>query len=117
MAARLGFAHHGGGGVERLDKVLEIGALAANMETESLHNESHLKGCNDQVHCLTGMGADGAEGLLHLREAGGFTRAQDRETSVVWGMPGEAARRGGACEVLPIEQMTARTLAALRTIH
>jgi two-component system chemotaxis response regulator CheB len=66
---------------------------------------------------LTGMGADGAEGLLHLREAGGFTLAQDRETSVVWGMPGEAVRRGGACEVLPLQALTARTLQAVRAIH
>jgi two-component system chemotaxis response regulator CheB len=66
---------------------------------------------------LTGMGADGSEGLLHLREAGGFTLAQDKETSVVWGMPGEAVRRGGACEVLPIGELTARTLQAVRAIR
>lgn len=51
---------------------------------------------------LTGMGRDGAEGLLALRRRGWWTIAQDRETSVVWGMPGEAARIGAACETLPI---------------
>jgi two-component system, chemotaxis family, protein-glutamate methylesterase/glutaminase len=46
---------------------------------------------------LTGMGVDGAAGLLKLREAGGVTVAQSQETCVVFGMPGEACRLG-ACE-------------------
>ncbi|HEY2732667.1 MAG TPA: chemotaxis response regulator protein-glutamate methylesterase, partial [Polyangiales bacterium] len=51
---------------------------------------------------LTGMGADGADGLVTMRNAGAVTIAQDRETSVVWGMPGEAVKRGGASETLPL---------------
>ena len=43
---------------------------------------------------LTGMGSDGAAGLLEIRRAGGFTLAQDEETCVVFGMPREAVRRG-----------------------
>ena len=43
---------------------------------------------------LTGMGSDGAEGLLDIRRAGGFTIAQNEETCVVFGMPREAVRRG-----------------------
>jgi two-component system chemotaxis response regulator CheB len=43
---------------------------------------------------LTGMGSDGAAGLLDIRRAGGFTLAQDEETCVVFGMPREAVRRG-----------------------
>jgi len=43
---------------------------------------------------LTGMGSDGAEGLLDIRNAGGLTLAQDEETCVVFGMPREAVRRG-----------------------
>jgi two-component system response regulator WspF len=54
---------------------------------------------------LTGMGRDGAEGLLGLHKAGWWTIAQDRETSVVWGMPGEAVRIGAADEVLPLSRI------------
>jgi two-component system chemotaxis response regulator CheB len=43
---------------------------------------------------LTGMGSDGAEGLLDIRRAGGFTLAQDEGTCIVYGMPREAVRRG-----------------------
>jgi two-component system chemotaxis response regulator CheB len=54
---------------------------------------------------LTGMGRDGAAGLLALRRAGARTVVQDEATSVVWGMPGEAARLGAAEEVLPLERI------------
>lgn len=57
---------------------------------------------------LTGMGADGAAGLAAMRAQGARTIAQDRETSVVWGMPGEAVKRGAAGEVLALDQIAAR---------
>lgn len=52
---------------------------------------------------LTGMGRDGAEGLLAVRRAGGTTLAQDEETSVVYGMPREAALLGAVERVLPLD--------------
>jgi two-component system chemotaxis response regulator CheB len=62
---------------------------------------------------LTGMGRDGAAGLLEIRRAGGFTMAQDEATSVVYGMPREAMLLGAAEQVLPLEAI-GRALAALR---
>ncbi|BBP45569.1 chemotaxis response regulator protein-glutamate methylesterase of group 1 operon [Thiosulfatimonas sediminis] len=54
---------------------------------------------------LTGMGADGAQGLKELREIGVHTIAQDEKTSVVWGMPGESVKIGAAEFVLPLEKI------------
>jgi len=62
---------------------------------------------------LTGMGRDGAVGLLEVRRAGGLTIAQDEATSVVYGMPREAVRLGAAGQVLPLDRI-GPTLAALR---
>jgi two-component system, chemotaxis family, protein-glutamate methylesterase/glutaminase len=50
---------------------------------------------------LSGMGRDGAEELLGLKEAGALTIAQDRESAVVFGMPGEAVKLNAACHLLP----------------
>ncbi len=52
---------------------------------------------------LTGMGDDGAKAMTQLRGRGGRTIAQDEATSVVWGMPGELVRMGGADVVLPAQ--------------
>lgn len=54
---------------------------------------------------LTGMGADGADGLMAMRLAGAPTIAQDEESCVVFGMPKEAIRRGAAESVLPLSGM------------
>jgi two-component system chemotaxis response regulator CheB len=68
-------------------------------------------GANAVGAILTGMGSDGAAGLLEMRNAGAYTVAQDEKTSVVYGMPKEAARCGGACDVLPLDQVVGALLA------
>jgi two-component system chemotaxis response regulator CheB len=62
---------------------------------------------------LTGMGRDGADGLLSIRQGGGHTMAQDQATSVVYGMPRSAVELDAAIEVLPLSRIgTALLLAA-----
>ncbi|MFN5745056.1 MAG: chemotaxis protein CheB [Methylococcaceae bacterium] len=63
---------------------------------------------------LTGMGRDGAAGLLALRQAGFHTIAQDEATSVVYGMPKAAAELAAAHEILPLEAIGPRIAARLR---
>lgn len=54
---------------------------------------------------LTGMGADGARGMLEMREAGARNIAQDENTSVVWGMPGQAVSIGAVDAVVPLQNV------------
>jgi two-component system chemotaxis response regulator CheB len=60
---------------------------------------------------LTGMGRDGASGLLAIRGSGGRTIAQDEATSVVYGMPREAAMIGAAERILPVDRIGPTLLA------
>jgi two-component system chemotaxis response regulator CheB len=62
---------------------------------------------------LTGMGDDGAKAMADLRGRGGRTIAQDEATCVVFGMPQELIRRGGASVVLPAQRITAQLVAWL----
>jgi two-component system, chemotaxis family, protein-glutamate methylesterase/glutaminase len=61
---------------------------------------------------LTGMGADGAEGMLRMREQGAHTIAQDEATCVVYGMPREAVELGAVQRVLPLDGIAAGILEA-----
>lgn len=63
---------------------------------------------------LTGMGRDGAQGLLAMRQAGALTLAQDAATSVVYGMPKAAAELHAAAEILPLASIGPRIHQALR---
>lgn len=61
---------------------------------------------------LTGMGGDGAQALLRMRQALCETIAQDEESSVVWGMPGMAVKLGAANQILPLNKITRAILSA-----
>jgi two-component system chemotaxis response regulator CheB len=63
---------------------------------------------------LTGMGADGAQGLLSMRNSGALTIAQDEASSVVWGMPGEAVKIGAADYILPLDSIAEHTVGLLQ---
>jgi two-component system chemotaxis response regulator CheB len=71
-------------------------------------------GKNAVAVIMTGMGDDGAHGLLELREAGAYTIAQDEASCVVFGMPQEAIKRGAACKVLPLESIADFVLSRCR---
>ena len=74
-------------------------------------------GHNAVAAILTGMGADGAACLLEMHQAGLHTIAQDEESSVVWGMPGEAVKRGAVSEIVPLDHIARHLLlAALREL-
>jgi two-component system chemotaxis response regulator CheB len=70
-------------------------------------------GANAVGVILTGMGADGAKGMLGMREAGAYNLAQDRDSCVVFGMPREAIELGAADEVLPLSQIPKAVINAL----
>ncbi len=67
-------------------------------------------GANATGIILTGMGDDGAVGLKEMKDAGAFTIAQDEESSVVFGMPKEAIKLGGADRVLSLDQIAVALL-------
>jgi two-component system chemotaxis response regulator CheB len=73
---------------------------------------SRYAGKNSVGVIMTGMGDDGARGLLEMREAGAYTIAQDEATSVVFGMPKEAARRGAVKKVLPLQAIASEVMRA-----
>lgn len=64
---------------------------------------------------LTGMGKDGARGMLRMRDAGAYNLAQDEHSCIVFGMPKEAIATGGVHEVVPLNQMSQRVMARLAT--
>jgi two-component system chemotaxis response regulator CheB len=74
------------------------------------HSAAGAAGPNAVGALLTGMGDDGADGLLALRRAGARTIAQDEATSVVFGMPKEAIARGAVDDVLPIDRIAQAVL-------
>jgi two-component system chemotaxis response regulator CheB len=71
---------------------------------------ANVAGANAMGIILTGMGKDGAQGMVEMKRAGSFTIAQDEATCVVFGMPREAIALGGAAEVLPLQNVARRTL-------
>lgn len=62
-------------------------------------------GANALGVMLTGMGSDGADGMVAMFKAGAKTMAQDQKTSVVFGMPGEAYKRGGTKNLVPLDRI------------
>ena len=77
------------------------------------HSVAKNAGANAMGILLTGMGADGADGLLAMKQNKAYTIAQDEATSVVFGMPGEAVKLGAASDVLPLNEISDRVVKRL----
>jgi two-component system chemotaxis response regulator CheB len=75
--------------------------------THLFRSVAQVYGPNALGVILTGMGDDGADGLVELRRAGSWVIGQDEATCVVYGMPREAAARGAVSEVLPLPEIAA----------
>ena len=76
------------------------------------HSAAEVAGKNAVGVLLTGMGKDGAQGLLAMKQAGAVTFAQDEASCVVFGMPREALHIGAADEAVPLAEMSERILAS-----
>lgn len=103
-----------GGGKKNLE-IVRRGSGLSLVQREAEPGTSHVpsvdalflsaaKACGPRTWgvLLTGMGRDGAEGLLEIRKNGGWTIAQDETTSAVYGMPRAAVALGAAAEILPL---------------
>lgn len=74
------------------------------------YSTAQYAGANAVGIIMTGMGDDGAMGLLELKNAGAYTIAQDEASSVVFGMPKEAINKGAAAKVLPLDKIAGEML-------
>jgi two-component system chemotaxis response regulator CheB len=81
------------------------------------HSAAKQVGANALGVILTGMGKDGAQGLLAMKQAGAWTIGQDQESCVVYGMPREAAAIGALDDVAPLKEIGQRVLSRLRGIE
>ncbi len=79
------------------------------------HSVAQTAGPNAVGVILTGMGADGAEGLRAMRDAGSHNLAQDEASCVVFGMPREAIRMEAQHEIVPLDRMAGRVITALKS--
>jgi two-component system chemotaxis response regulator CheB len=71
---------------------------------------AQILGSNSLGVILTGMGKDGAAGMLRMRQAGAYTIAQDAASCVVYGMPKAAVDLGAAHEVTPLQEIAGRII-------
>jgi len=77
------------------------------------HSVAKQAGASAMGVLLTGMGADGADGLLAMKNNKAYTIAQDETSSVVYGMPKEAVKMGAVCEELPLAEIPGRIIKKL----
>lgn len=80
------------------------------------HSVARFAGANSIGVILTGMGGDGAKGMLEMKQAGAYNIAQDEASCVVFGMPKEAIKVGGVDKILPLSDIAAELLSRLKNV-
>jgi two-component system chemotaxis response regulator CheB len=108
--AHLKLARSGANYVARLDDGPPVNRHRPSVDV-LFHSAATQAGRNAIGVILTGMGKDGAAGLLEMRQAGSATLAQDEASCVVFGMPREAIALGGAVEVIGLDEIPERLMA------
>ncbi|MCE8053769.1 chemotaxis response regulator protein-glutamate methylesterase [Halomonas daqingensis] len=108
--AHLKLARSGANYVARLDDGPPVNRHRPSVDV-LFHSAANQAGRNAIGVILTGMGKDGAAGLLEMRQAGSATLAQDEASCVVFGMPREAIALGGAVEVVGLDEIPERLMA------
>jgi two-component system, chemotaxis family, protein-glutamate methylesterase/glutaminase len=100
-----------GNGAAKL-KMMQANPVSGHRPSVDVLFRSAAQACPDRTIgvILTGMGADGASGMLELQQAGGRTIGQDEASCVVYGMPRAAAELGALSEVLPIHKIGPRII-------
>ena len=104
-------------GQRNADGGFALATLQASVLPGALHGLAALAqaaGASAVGILMTGMGDDGADGLLEMKQAEALTIAQDEASCVVFGMPGEAIALGAAEEVKPLDEIAPAVLRAVR---
>jgi len=112
--AHLELARSGANYIARLDTGPPVNRHRPSVDV-LFRSAARAAGRNAVGVILTGMGRDGAAGLLEMRLAGAATLAQDEASCVVFGMPKEAIALGAAQEVVALDDMAARVMALMET--
>lgn len=99
--AHLNFDHHGRLGY---DESLPVAGLRPSIDV-TFRAAARVYGSSTIGVLLTGMGTDGAEGMLAIAQAGGLTIAQDERSSIIFGMPKHAINLGAASHTLPVDKI------------
>ena len=104
----------GGGYAVRLRAGEKVNGHCPSVDVLFYSVAKHVPGADGVGIILTGMGADGAKGLLAMRKAGAFTIGQDEKTSVVYGMPREAYEIGAVARQCALENVAGTLLSYVR---
>jgi two-component system chemotaxis response regulator CheB len=103
----------GRGPVLRMEETPPVNAVRPSADV-LMSSVAHVAGRSSVGVVLTGMGRDGSDGLAQIKRAGGATIAQDEETSIIFGMPGSAIDQGVVDRVLPLFEIPAALVDAVR---